>query len=123
MRQIKELRERRGGRARQLTDAHARMIPKWVDAGASAIVIADACGVKVSTLKTFCAERRISLALDEHRYLTGFRRIVARKIGKKRFAKLRAAAAIRGIDDDALVGKLLSVIIDDDMFNAVLDEN
>lgn len=98
------------------------MIPKWIEAGATRESIADACGVRVTTLKTFCAERRISLTADKQRYLTGFRNTLGRRIGAKRLAKLRAEARRRGMTDDALVGRLLSAIIEDAMYDAVLDE-
>ena len=107
---------RRGGRARVFTPGVLRMIPIWVAEGATRHDIAVALGVTLNSLQYACSQHGISLSTRWS--IQGFER----RLGRARWAEIQRRARERGITPLKLMLHLLTVVIDDKLLDAVLDD-
>ena len=107
---------RRGGRARVFTHEVLRMIPTWVAEGATRRDIAEALGVTLNSLQYACSQHGISLSTRWS--IQGFER----RLGRARWAEIQRRARERGITPLQLMLHLLTIMIDDQLLDAVLDD-
>ena len=107
---------RRGGRSRVLTPDVLRIIPQWVEEGATRYDIADALGITVGSLEAGCSYHGVSLRAG------GQSPQLERRLGRARWAVLQRQAQLRKITPFQLALRVLSATADGDLFNAVLDD-
>ena len=107
---------RRGGRARIFTPEVLRMIPTWVAEGATRHDIAAALGVTLNSLQYSCSQHGVSLSMQWS--IQGFER----RLGRVRWAEIQRRAWERGVTPLQLMLHLLTVMIDDKLLDAVLND-
>lgn len=90
-------------------------IPEWVGLGADRREIAEILGTTVGSLQATCSVEGISL--DSGAGLT-----LERGLASSKWMRLRREALSRGVSVPQLVVSLVEAVIDDDMFDAVLDD-
>ena len=123
-------------RLRILTKEVLSGIPVLVQQGMDADAIAARLGCKVSTLKVRCSQAQISLRVPQEvkvvplvpapkppkqKRCFAFAVPTTLQLSKVAMSRLRQRAEAIGVDEAELVTKLLEVIAQDDLFNAVLD--
>ena len=110
-------------------------IESWVDAGLSPKAIAEKIGCTVGTLKVRCSQHRISLRRktlfrrDEQTAARSSKQMIdpeeaerlALCVPQPILCGLRRQAALKGISEVALAEMLLKAIVEDDLYEAVLD--
>ena len=89
------------------------MIRVFLDEGLSDEEIANRMGWTVGTLRVRCSQLKISLRRS-------FRNLV---VPKSTFDQLHQHATLMGISESELAADLLKTIIQDDLYNAVLDRD
>lgn len=109
------VRSRRGGRRTVFTEAVLRMIPDWVEAGASRRDIAAALGTTVASLAATCSNKSIPLRPRATWSLE-------QRLGRARWAELRRRAERRGVPAVELALKILMTVVDAKLIDAVLDD-
>ena len=126
-------------RLRILTKEVLSGIPVLVQQGMDAEAIAARLGCKVSTLKVRCSQAQISLRVPQEVKVVplvpaakppkppkqqrcfAFAVPTTLQLSKVAMSRLRQRAEAIGMDEAELVTKLLEVIAQDDLFDAVLD--
>ena len=126
-------------RLRILTKEVLSGIPVLVQQGMDADAIAARLGCKVSTLKVRCSQAQISLRVPQEvkvvplvpapkppkppkqKRCFAFAVPTTLQLNKVAMSRLRQRAEAIGVDEAELVTKLLEVIAQDDLFDAVLD--
>ena len=126
-------------RLRILTKEVLSGIPVLVQQGMDADAIAARLGCKVSTLKVRCSQAQISLRVPQEvkvvplvpapkppkppkqKRCFAFAVPTTLQLSKVAMSRLRQRAEAIGVDEAELVTKLLEVIAQDDLFDAVLD--
>ena len=126
-------------RLRILTKEVLSGIPVLVQQGMDAEAIAARLGCKVSTLKVRCSQAQISLRVPQEvkvvplvpapkppkppkqKRCFAFAVPTTLQLSKVAMSRLRQRAEAIGVDEAELVTKLLEVIAQDDLFDAVLD--
>ncbi|MGA8387113.1 MAG: hypothetical protein WB769_04185 [Pseudolabrys sp.] len=114
-------------------------IPMLVQQGMDAEAIAAHLGCKVSTLRVRCSQAQISLRVPQEvkvvplvpvakppkppkqKRCFAFAVPTTLQLSKVAMSRLRQRAEAIGVDEAELVTKLLEVIAQDDLFDAVLD--
>ncbi|MGB7692936.1 MAG: hypothetical protein WBM12_08675 [Pseudolabrys sp.] len=114
-------------------------IPMLVQQGMDAEAIAAHLGCKVSTLRVRCSQAEISLRVPQEvkvvplvpvakppkppkqKRCFAFAVPTTLQLSKVAMSRLRQRAEAIGVDEAELVTKLLEVIAQDDLFDAVLD--
>ena len=114
-------------------------IPVLVQQGLNTEAIAARLGCKVGTLKVRCSQAQISLRVPKEvkvvplvpvakppkppkqKRCFAFAVPTTLQLSKVAMSRLRQRAEAIGVDEAELVTKLLEVIAQDDLFNAVLD--
>ena len=126
-------------RLRILTKEVLASIPMLVQQGMDAEAIAAHLGCKVSTLRVRCSQAQISLRVPQEvkvvplvpvakppkppkqKRCFAFAVPTTLQLSKVAMSRLRQRAEAIGVDEAELVTKLLEVIAQDDLFDAVLD--
>jgi hypothetical protein len=126
-------------RLRILTKEVLASIPVLVQQGMDAEAIAAHLGCKVSTLRVRCSQAQISLRVPQEvkvvplvpvakppkppkqKRCFAFAVPTTLQLSKVAMSRLRQRAEAIGVDEAELVTKLLEVIAQDDLFDAVLD--
>ena len=126
-------------RLRILTKEVLASIPMLVQQGMDAEAIAAHLGCKVSTLRVRCSQAEISLRVPQEvkvvplvpvakppkppkqKRCFAFAVPTTLQLSKVAMSRLRQRAEAIGVDEAELVTKLLEVIAQDDLFDAVLD--
>ena len=126
-------------RLRILTKEVLASIPVLVQQGMDAEAIAAHLGCKVSTLRVRCSQAQISLRVPQEvkvvplvpvakplkppkqKRCFAFAVPTTLQLSKVAMSRLRQRAEAIGVDEAELVMKLLEVIAQDDLFDAVLD--
>ena len=126
-------------RLRILTKEVLASIPVLVQQGMDAEAIAAHLGCKVSTLRVRCSQAQISLRVPQEVKVVplvpaakppkppkqqrcfAFAVPTTLQLSKVAMSRLRQRAEAIGVDEAELVTKLLEVIAQDDLFDAVLD--
>ena len=107
---------RRGGRVRVFTPEVLRTIPIWVSEGATRHDIAAALGVTLNSLQFTCSQHGIPLGAQWS--IQGFER----RLGRVRWAEIQRRARDRGVTPLQLMLHLLTLLIDDKLLDAILDD-
>jgi len=89
------------------------MIRVFLDEGLSDEEIANRMGWTVGTLRVRCSQLKISLRRSRRNL----------SVPKATFDRLHQHAALMGISESELAADLLKTIIQDDLYNAVLDRD
>lgn len=93
-------------------------IPRWVAMGADRRLIADVLGTTVPSLQVTCNRHGISLKTPEDSTPT-----LRRVLGVQSYSALDAEAERRGVSAARLLSVIVSVIVQDNLFDAVLDDS
>ena len=122
-----------------LTKPVLASIPTLVEQGLNTQAIAARLGCKVSTLKVRCSQAQISLRVPkevkvvplalpdftpkppEQKRCFAFALPTTLQLSRVAMSRLRQRAEATGMTEAALVTKLLEVIAQDDLYDAVLD--
>ena len=119
-----------------LTKPVLASIPTLVEQGLNTQAIAARLGCKVSTLKVRCSQAQISLRVPkevkvvplapapkppEQKQSYAFAVPTTLQLSRVAMSRLRQRAEATGMTEAALVTKLLEVIAQDDLYDAVLD--
>ncbi len=128
-----------GGRPSILTNDVMAGIPVLVQQGLNAEAIAARLGCTVGTLKVRCSQAQISLRVPKEvkvvplvplvpapkppkqKQCFAFAVPTTLQLSKVAMSRLRQRAEVIGVNEAELVTKLLEVIAQDDLFDAVLD--
>lgn len=103
------------GRPRSIfTDEVLRSIPLWIELGADGLDIAAALGTTLGSLQYACHMEGISLRSSSPGIRQG--------LGAGRWAMLRREAEQRGVSAHQLLVNIVTAVVDDQLFNAVLDD-
>jgi hypothetical protein len=106
------------GRPRLFTADVLAAIPRWIAMGTDPVVIAEALGTTIDSLRVTCSQRGISLQVPGN--LEGALR---RELGEGVYERLEAEAAGRGYAVQDLVVALVEAAIEYDLVGGVLGDN
>ena len=110
------------GRARPrqiLTPDVMQTIPQMIESGMNRNDIAAVLGCTKNTLQVQCSRQGVSLRQNApQKYLT----LTAVVLTEAAMIKLQARALESGVNEQVLASRLLEVIAQDNLFDAVLDE-
>src|SRR4051794_14131982 len=104
-------------RSKKFTTVVIPQIQSWVTAGLSTVEIAEKIGCTLGTLRVRCSQLGISLRRGrsaEKSLLVSMSRVTAQEFQNQ--------AASKGISGSTLAATLLQKIVQDDLYEAVLDE-
>ncbi len=103
------------------------MIPVWLRGGASKEDVAEALGTSVGSLEAVCSNRSISLSRkaynDTGAPAPDLNAALRKQLQGDAWAKLCVVARSRRMSGGRLVVLMLEYIVNDDLFEAVLDDN
>ena len=106
-----------------LTSAVLAQVPGWVQQGRAADEIAARLGCTVGTLRVKCSQNGISLRRGDHaqRQASENHSKMSIALPTSIMAVLDARARGQGVTSRRLAATLIKTIVDDDLFEAVLD--
>lgn len=120
------------------TDAVTKLIEPWVREGATATEIAQRIGCTVGSLRVRCSQLGISLKCRDRRLPSNqpfvkapaLRTTLPQAQGPLRVTldqslmdQFQRSAQVRGLSSAAFAKTLFEVIIEDDLYDAILDQN
>jgi hypothetical protein len=115
---------RRNRQTKIYTDEALARIPELLEQGLNRAQIAEQLGGKVTSLQVVCSRKGISLQRRDRRRLPNVLPDAALTVQLKArtVSRLQQRAEAKGISETTLAARLLDLIANEDLYDAVLDE-